>query len=213
MIRKPFVLNKEKLRQDFMSPKYEKRRKEFFANFSEFLRSYIRDKYYEFMNNIQTEVNFFEWFDHYFKPKLLAGRNNNPLLNKHKETMHASQKTKTGNSLLQKEKEVIKNSFSLLPSSKLSSTDNTFLATKRTSLTSQNTKISNTIIKAKTIHTPPNSQPLTKIHASDTIDSSHAYSSSHAYRTSHKNLNSKDKNTSHQISNFPSTKNPFTRTF
>jgi hypothetical protein len=52
MIRKPFVLNKEKLRQDFNSPKYEKRRKEFFATFSEFLRSYIRDKYYEFMNDI-----------------------------------------------------------------------------------------------------------------------------------------------------------------
>jgi hypothetical protein len=59
MIRKPFELNKERLRQDFMSPKYEKRRKEFFATFSEFLRSYIRDKYYEFMNDIQTEVNFF----------------------------------------------------------------------------------------------------------------------------------------------------------
>ena len=122
--------------------------------------------------------------------------------------MHTSQKTNTNNSLLQKEtKETTYNS--LLPSS----TDNISLATKRTSLTSQNTKISNTIIKAKTIHTPPNSQPLTKIHASDTIDSSHAYSSSHAYRTSHKSLNSKDKNTSHQISNFPCTKNPFTRTF
>ncbi len=60
------------------------------------------------MNDIQTKVNFFEWFDHYFKPKLLAGRNNNSLLHKHKETMHTSQKTKTDNSLLQKEKEVIK---------------------------------------------------------------------------------------------------------
>ena len=30
MIRKPFELNKEKLRQDFNSPKYENRRKEFF---------------------------------------------------------------------------------------------------------------------------------------------------------------------------------------
>ena len=64
MIRKPFELNKERLRKDFMSPKYENRRKEFFATFSEFLRNYIRDKYYEFMNDIQTEVNFFEWFDH-----------------------------------------------------------------------------------------------------------------------------------------------------
>ena len=42
-----------------MSPKYENRRKEFFATFSEFLRNYIRDKYYEFMNDIQAEVNFF----------------------------------------------------------------------------------------------------------------------------------------------------------
>ena len=52
MIRKPFELNKERLRKDFMSPKYENRRKEFFATFSEFLRNYIRDKYYEFMNDI-----------------------------------------------------------------------------------------------------------------------------------------------------------------
>jgi hypothetical protein len=29
------------------------------------------------MNDIQTEVNFFEWFDHYYKPKILAGRNTN----------------------------------------------------------------------------------------------------------------------------------------
>jgi hypothetical protein len=59
MIRKLFELNKERLRKDFMSPKYENRRKEFFATYSEFLRNYVRDKYYEFMNDIQTEVNFF----------------------------------------------------------------------------------------------------------------------------------------------------------
>ena len=88
MIRKPFELNKERLRKDFMSPKYEYRRKEFFATFSEFLRSYIRDKYYEFMNDIQTKVNFFEWFDNYFKPKILAGRNTNTncLLQRDKST-------------------------------------------------------------------------------------------------------------------------------
>jgi hypothetical protein len=77
MIRKPFELNKDRLRKDFMSPKYENRRKESFATYSEFLRNYVRDKYYEFMNDIQTEFNFFEWFDHYFKPKILAGRNTN----------------------------------------------------------------------------------------------------------------------------------------
>jgi hypothetical protein len=162
MIRKPFELNKERLRKDFNSPKYENRRKEFFATFSEYLRSYIRDKYYEFMNDIQTEVNFFEWFDHYYKPKLLAGRNTN-----------------TNNTLLQKE--VIKNSFSLLPSSKTSSSDNsTSIVTKQRCLTSQNKPTihsQNTFIKAN-IHTPPNILPLTKNHASDTIISSHAYSTS-----------------------------------
>jgi hypothetical protein len=121
MIRKPFVLNKEKLRQDFNSPKYENRRKEFFATFSEFLRSYIRDKYYEFMNDIQTEVNFFAWFDHYFKPKLLAGRNTN-----------------TNNPLLQKE--VIKNS---LPSSKLTSTDNASLIKQEIKISNIKRQISN----------------------------------------------------------------------
>jgi hypothetical protein len=34
------------------------------------------------MNDIQTEVNFFEWFDNYYKPKVLASRNTNSLLQK-----------------------------------------------------------------------------------------------------------------------------------
>ena len=80
MITKPFELNKERLRKNFMSPLYEDRRKEFFATFSEFLRTHIRDKYYNFMNDIQTEVNFFEWFDKYYKQKILANRNTNSLL-------------------------------------------------------------------------------------------------------------------------------------
>jgi hypothetical protein len=69
MISKPFELNKEKLRKDFMSPKHENRRKEFFATYSEFLQTHIRKKYYDFMNDIQAKVNFFEWFDRNYKPK------------------------------------------------------------------------------------------------------------------------------------------------
>ena len=82
MTIKPFELNKERLRKDFMSPKYENRIIEFFATFSEFLRIYIREKYYNFMNDIQTEVNFFEWFDKYYKPKNLTDKNTNSLLQK-----------------------------------------------------------------------------------------------------------------------------------
>jgi hypothetical protein len=88
MIKKPFELNKEKLIKDFMSPKYENRRKEFFATFSEFLRNYIRDKYYEFMNDIQDEVNFFEWFDNYFKPKILAEETQTQTLSYKKKATH-----------------------------------------------------------------------------------------------------------------------------
>jgi hypothetical protein len=102
-----------------------------------------------------------------------------------------SLKTKTDNSLLQKEKEVINNSSSQLPSS-ISFTDT--LVSKESSLTIQN---------KFTINSLPNSQPLTKTHARDT------YNYSHAYKTSHTSQNTKDKNCSHQISNisnFPCTK-------
>jgi hypothetical protein len=80
-----------------MSPKYENRRKEFFATFSEFLRNYIREKYYKFMNDIQTEVNFFEWFDKYYKSKILAGRNTNTnsLLQREKSTNHTQKISNT----------------------------------------------------------------------------------------------------------------------
>jgi hypothetical protein len=65
-----------------MSPKYENRRKEFFATFSEFLQTHIRKKYYDFMNDIQTEVNFFKWFDKYYKSKILNDRTTKNLLKK-----------------------------------------------------------------------------------------------------------------------------------
>jgi hypothetical protein len=126
MIRKPFELNKERLRKDFMFPKYENIRKEFFATFSEFLRNYIRDKYYKFMNDIQTEVNFFEWFDHYFKPKILAGRNKNstnPLLQKEATHRISNSPLNTSNTIITKDKSTnhaykISNTPSLTPLTK-----------------------------------------------------------------------------------------------
>ena len=191
MIRKPFVLNKEKLRQNFNSPKHENRRKEFFATFSEFLRSYIRDKYYEFMNDIQTEVNFFVWFDHYYKPKLLAGRNtNNSLPQKEviklpsidnasltrqdikiSNTKRTSQKINTNNAFLQKDlqKEIIKNS--LLPSP-----DNISTRPFLTSLISQNNI------------TPPNVQPLTKNHACSTSNNNLLSSGNIHLATNHQTI-------------------------
>ena len=54
MISKLFEINKERLRKDFMSPKFVNRIKEFFATYSEFLQTHIRNKYYDFMNDIQA---------------------------------------------------------------------------------------------------------------------------------------------------------------
>jgi hypothetical protein len=131
MIKKPFKLNKERLRKYFMSPKYENRRKEFFANFSEFLRNYIRDKYYEFMNDIQAEVNFFEWFDNYFKLKILADRNTNT------------------NSLLQKEATHRHSQNTIMIKAKTPSLtgQNTIIGDKTTTHTSPNILSSNPLTK------------------------------------------------------------------
>jgi hypothetical protein len=141
MIRKPFELNKERLRKDFMSPKYENRRKEFFATYSEYLRNYVRDEYYEFMNDIQTEVNFFEWFDHYFKPKILAGRNTNTnLLLRDKSTSqsHAISNTPPNNHT-----QKISN---ILPTTQISNILPTTPNTKDKNTNHEACKISNTLV-------------------------------------------------------------------
>ena len=88
MISKPFKLNKERLKKYFMSSKYENRRKEFFATFSEFLQTHIRKIYYDFMNDIQTEVNFFKWFDKYYKSKILNDRTTKNLLQNEDKATH-----------------------------------------------------------------------------------------------------------------------------
>jgi hypothetical protein len=185
MLRKPFALNKERLRKDFNSPKYENRRKEFFATFSEFLRSYIRDKYYEFMNDIQTEVNFFAWFDHYYKPKLLAGRNTN-----------------TNNPLIQKE--VIKNSILQKGNA---SPDNVFIATRPfpTSLISQN-NIPTPNNQILTTFDPCLVSSLIITDNPKEVINRNLITSPKVSLVSPTILNTKDKNTSHQISNFPCTK-------
>jgi hypothetical protein len=146
MIKKTFELNKEKLRKDFMSPKYENRRKDFFATFSEFLRNYIREKYYEFMNDIQTEVNFFKWFDHYFKPKILAGRNTNTNSLLQKETTHRYKNTIIGDK-----------------TTTYTSNQNTIIGNKTTTHTPPNILPSNPLTKKHACENSDSSHLLTPI--------------------------------------------------
>jgi hypothetical protein len=121
------------------------------------------------MNDIQTEVNFFEWFDHYYKPKILASRNTNtnfllqkqathrhiPLTSqntiiiKDKTTTHTSPKTLPLNSLTKTHAcDIPDTSHNKLLTPKQQITDNIHLATRQTLLTSQNGQI-NTIKKNK----------------------------------------------------------------
>ena len=77
-----------------MSPKYENRKKEIFVTFSKFLQTHIRKKYYDFMNDIQAEVNFFEWFDKNYKPQILNNRTTQNLLQKEEKATHKTIITK-----------------------------------------------------------------------------------------------------------------------
>jgi hypothetical protein len=224
MIKKPFELNKERLRKDFMSPKYENRIKEFFATFSEFLRNYIRDKYYEFMNDIQTEVNFFEWFDNYYKPKILAGRNTNtnPLLQRDKSTNHTHRISNTPSntpSLTPLTKthacDIPDTSHNKLLTLKQQITDNIHLATKQTLLTSQYGQI-NTIKKNKKDNTHKDKKkpkkdkkdktPIVDIVDSPTIDP--LTKNSEEKVTNHKPLCYKCKKLGHYQNNCVSDKKP-----
>ena len=71
VITKQFELNKERLRKEFMSPQYEEKRKWFFKTYSKFMGNHIREKYYDFMNEIQAKVKFFDWFDRTYTTKNL----------------------------------------------------------------------------------------------------------------------------------------------
>ena len=58
------------------------------------------------MNDIQTEINFFEWFYHYFKPKILTGRNTNskiPLLQKEVTQRISNSPLNTSNTIITKD--------------------------------------------------------------------------------------------------------------
>jgi hypothetical protein len=137
IISKPFELNKERLRKDFMSPKYENRRNEFFATYSEFLQTYIRKKYYDFMNDIQTEVNFFDWFDRNYKPKILNNRTK-------KKNRLQEENTKIAHKEISSHKSIVTSHRN-----QQLAADNIYLAKKETPLANQHGQI-NTINKNNT---------------------------------------------------------------
>jgi hypothetical protein len=111
------------------------------------------------MNDIQTEVSFFEWFDPYFKPKILAGRNTStsstntsPFLQK--EVTNRPLTTSTKPNL-----DKVIHTHAITP-------PNTLNIIKSTSHT-PNTPISNnsnTIIKDKSTSHQISNFPFTKIH-------------------------------------------------
>jgi hypothetical protein len=63
MITRNYEINKEKLRKDFMSPKYDDKRIWFFNTFSKYLQNQIRTRWYNDMNETKTDMYFFPWFE------------------------------------------------------------------------------------------------------------------------------------------------------
>ena len=87
------------------------------------------------MNDIQTEVNFFEWFDKYYKPKILTNRTTNFLL----------QKEATDRTIITKARPLTKNTRHIIPNTRPLTTnhaiaDNIDLAKKQMQTINRTTK-------------------------------------------------------------------------
>jgi hypothetical protein len=90
------------------------------------------------MNDIQTEVNFFEWFDKYYKSKILNDRTTKNLLQKEDKATHKT--------IIIKAKPSTINTKSIIPNTRPMTTnnsnqqrvaDNIHFAKKQTPLASQ----------------------------------------------------------------------------
>ncbi len=70
------------------------------------------------MNDIQTEVNFFEWFDKYYKPKILADRNTNTNSLLQREAIHRHRPLTNQNTIMIKDKTITHTPPNTLPLTK-----------------------------------------------------------------------------------------------
>jgi len=66
-LNRNYVINKDKLRKDFMSPEYDDKRKWFFNTFSQIEQNNIRTIWYNHMNELRTDIYFFPWFEHNYE--------------------------------------------------------------------------------------------------------------------------------------------------
>jgi hypothetical protein len=62
-LNRNYEINKEKLRKDFMSSKYDDKRIWFFNTFSKYLQNQIRTRWYNDMNETKMDMYFFPWFE------------------------------------------------------------------------------------------------------------------------------------------------------
>ncbi|GAV90793.1 hypothetical protein CFOL_v3_34197, partial [Cephalotus follicularis] len=64
-IDKPFEINKDLIRKDFLQEKYLRKRNRFFRKYSETKQNNIRTTWYEYMIRIKTHVMFFDYLKIY----------------------------------------------------------------------------------------------------------------------------------------------------
>jgi hypothetical protein len=67
MITRECEINKEKLHKEFVPPKYNDKRKWFFKTFSELEQNHIRNKWYNQMNEVKSDMCFFPWFEQNYR--------------------------------------------------------------------------------------------------------------------------------------------------
>ena len=65
VITKDYEINKKRLREEIVLDKNKEKREKFFKKFTITQRNELQEEYYKFLENIQTQTFFFNWFDTY----------------------------------------------------------------------------------------------------------------------------------------------------
>ena len=62
VISREFVLDKWLLKNDYLKPEYANRRKQFFRQYNELERDYLRDEYYKRVTDLERHLNCYHLF-------------------------------------------------------------------------------------------------------------------------------------------------------
>lgn len=64
-ITQDFEIDKKLLKEEFYSNKNKEKRQEFFKTYSKEQRNKIQEEYYSFLNQLKTQICFFDWYENF----------------------------------------------------------------------------------------------------------------------------------------------------